>query len=111
MTAAIVWPMYGSNLVLLNCFRNQEKMFKTSVKARPHCPLTRTNIRMKCHELHNSQKLDPCRRFAPLTVWVSLLVFTSQLFVESRTVGASQTDAKQNLTQNSHSWSLKVTHF
>jgi len=60
---------------------------------------------------------SPCWRFAPLTVCVYLkssLVFT-QLFFESRTVGArKKTARKQNLTRNSHSSisrSFNVTHF
>jgi len=41
---------------------------------------------------------------------LSLLVFT-QLFFESRTVGASKTGAKQNLTRNGRLRSFKVMHF
>jgi len=46
MKAAVVLVyMY---LLLRNSFRNQEKVFKTSANARPHCPLTHLFFAAEC---------------------------------------------------------------
>jgi len=42
---------------------------------------------------------------------VCLYQFFTQLFFESRTVGASQTGAKTEFTRNIHSASFNVMHF
>jgi len=77
-------------------FESQEKMFKTSVNARPHCHLTssfREPERISAQTLY-CQKLESLPKIcAADSVCPSLLVF-AELFFENRPVGASQTGAK-----------------
>jgi len=91
MSAAIV--LVYLYLLLRIFFENQKKMFKTSVNARPFNDFFQENPREYPHQRYVARNWNLCRRFAPLTTCLSLLVFT-QLFFDCRTVGASQTGAK-----------------
>jgi len=92
-------------------FESQEKMFKTSVNARPHCPLTssfyREPDRISAEALYRVPAGD-------LHLWQYVSIFISFhaiIFFQSRTVGASQTGAKIAFTRNSHSRSFMVVRF
>jgi len=102
---------YWSICIYFNAivFESQEKVFKTSINARPHCPLTSPFQRTRPNIRTNFilPETRACRRFAPLTVCLSLLVFT-QLFSEVARSQPAKPARKQNLTRNSHNSSAPM---
>jgi len=86
-------------LLLRYCFRNQEKMFRTSVNSRPHCPLTSffswEPDRISEQALH-CQKLESLPKIVTAdSICVYLCSFSRNcFFFQNCTVSASKTDAK-----------------
>ena len=78
--------------IVRNCFRNQEKMFKTSVNVRPYCPLssfysTRTNLILP-------ESIDSLPKICTADIYMSIFISFHAITFRSRTVSASQTGAK-----------------
>jgi len=111
MTAAKV--LIYLYLLLRNSFRKPRKVFKGSVNARPHCPLTSSFYRTRPN-IHTNLIMPETRSLPKIctadNICLSLLVFT-QLFSEVARSRPAKPARKQNLTQKSQSKSFKVTHF
>jgi len=56
-------------------------------------------------------RMNPCRRFATLTVRIYLYQFSRNYFSYVARSEPAKPARKKNLTRNSHSRSFKVTHF
>jgi len=94
-------------------FESQQKVFKTSVNARPHCPLTspcyREPDRISAQILYR-QKLESMPEICADSMCLFSFVFT-QLFSEVTRCQAAKPARKHILAPNSQSGSLKVIYF